>query len=108
MYVDYANGNNVFTTGETIRVENKDVTGKVVYFSNTENGVLVLGELNNLVTANDYVLGDYTNSRYKVISLDLSPLNAAEVIVRPDPANTAPDDQFGFIDEITEWPDTLI
>jgi hypothetical protein len=35
-------------------------------------------------------------------------LNAAEVIVRPDPANTAPDDQFGFIDEITEWPDTLI
>ena len=108
MYVDYANGNNVFTTGETIRVENKDITGKVVYFSNTENGVLVLGELNNLVTANDYVLGDYTNSRYKVTSLDLSPLNAAEVIVRPDPVNAAPDDQFGFTDEITEWPDTLI
>jgi hypothetical protein len=32
-----ANGFGVFTTGETIRVDKRDLTGEVVYFSNTFN-----------------------------------------------------------------------
>ena len=105
--VDYANGNNFFTTGETIRVDNKDITGSVVYFSNTNNGILILGELTKLLQANDYVRGDYSNAYYKVNDVDVSPLKAVEIVTKADPEDAAPDDEFGFSETITEWPDTL-
>lgn len=105
--VDYANGNNYFTTGETIRVDNKDITGSVVYFSNTNNGVLILGELTKLLQANDYIRGDYSNAYYKVNSVDISPLKAVEIVTKADPQDADPDDEFGFAETITEWPDTL-
>jgi len=108
VYVNMATGNNVYTTGESIRVQNKDITGKVVYFSNTQAGILVVQDLNKLISANDVVVGDYSNASYTVTNTDYTLLNAAEVIVRPDPQTAQPDDQYGFTDEITEWPDTLI
>jgi len=97
----------VFTTGETIRVESKDITGKVVYFSNTTSGILVLSDLNKLVSANDVVTGDYSHAKYKVTSTENSKLLASKIIVQANPINSAPDDQFGFTDTITEWPNTL-
>jgi len=39
--------------------------------------------------------------------VDVSPLKAVEIITRPVPQNSEPDDQFGFSDTITEWPNTL-
>ena len=107
VYVNYATGNNVFTTGETIRVENKDITGKVIYFSNTVSGILVLSDLNKLLSANDVVTGDYSHAKYKVNSTENSKLLASKIIVQADPLNSAPDDQYGFADTITEWPNTL-
>lgn len=108
VYVNFATGNNVFTTGETIRVEDKDITGKVVYFSNTVNGLLVLSDLSKLISANDVVTGDYSHAKYTVSSTENSKLLASKVVVQADPINSAPDDQFGFTDTITEWPNTLI
>jgi len=111
VYVDYANGNNYFVTAETIRVDRPDtneITGKVIYFSNTSTGVLIVGELNTLLQANDVVVGDYSGAEYTVTSVDISPLKAVSIVTRAVPANTAPDDNFGFSDTITEWPDTLL
>lgn len=105
--VDYANGNNYFTTGETIRVVDKDITGSVVYFSNTNNGTLIVGELTQLLTANDYIRGDYSKAYYKVNSVDVSPLKAVEIVTKADPQDADPDDEFGFAETITEWPNTL-
>ena len=108
VYVNYATGNNVFTTGETIRVENKDITGKVVYFSNTSSGILVLSDLSKLVSANDVVTGDYSQAKYKVTATENSLVLASKVVVQANPLNSAADDQYGFTDNITEWPNTLI
>jgi hypothetical protein len=107
VYVNYATGNNVFATGETIRVTDRDITGKVVYFSNTSSGVLIVGELNKLLKANDVVVGDYTNAHYTVSSVDVSPLKAVTITTEPVPQNSSPDDEFGFAETITDWPNNI-
>lgn len=108
VYVDYANGNNVFTTGETIRVSNKDITGTVFYFSNNTIGTLILENLNKLVSANDVVTGDYSGAKYKISSVDLSPFKAVKIVTTPVPQDSDPDDAFGFSETITVWPQTLL
>ena len=111
VYVDMANGNNYFTTAETIRVDRNgtnDITGKVIYFSNTASGILILGELDQLLQTADVVRGDYSGAKYTVTSVDVSPLKAVAIVTTAVPANTAPDADFGFMDTITEWPDTLV
>jgi hypothetical protein len=105
--VDYANGNNYFITAETIRVENKGITGNVIYFSNSSTGVLIVGELNKLLSVNDVIVGDYTNATYRVTSVDLSPIKAVAIVTKADPENSEPDDEFGFSETIIEWPNTL-
>ena len=105
--VNYATGNNYFLTGETIRVASREIDGKVIYFSNSASGILIVGELDKLLQANDVVTGDYTGAQYTVTSVDVSPLKAVSIVTTAVPANTAPDDDFGFMDTITEWPDTL-
>jgi hypothetical protein len=110
MYVNMATGNNYYTTAETIRVDRSDgnnITGKVIYFSNSASGILILGELDALLRANDVVKGDYSGASYTVTSVDVSPLKAVAIVTTAVPANTAPDADFGFMDTITEWPDTL-
>lgn len=115
VYLDMANGNNYFTTGETIRVVRagtslftNETTGKVVYFSNTATGVLIVGELSQLLQANDIVVGDFSRATYTVTSVDKSPLKAVHIVTQAVPQNVEPDDNFGFSDTITEWPNTLI
>jgi hypothetical protein len=105
--VDYANGNNVFATAETVRVRNKDTVGKVIYFSNTNNGVLIVGELNELLQTNDVVIGDYTNATYTIKAVDKNPIKSITIRTQPDPQNSAPDDEFGFSETIIEWPNNL-
>ena len=108
MTVDYAKGNNYFAIGETIRVANTEITGTVIYFSNNSVGTLILGELNKLLEANNVVIGNFTNAKYTVTSVDKTPLRAVEIVTRAVPQDAEPDDQFGFSDTITEWPNTLL
>lgn len=108
VYVDYANGNNVFTTGETVRVVNRNITGTVYYFSNNSTGTLILENLTNLTSPDDILIGDYSNARYKISSVDLSPFKAVEIVTTPVPPDSQPDDAFGFLETITEWPKTLL
>lgn len=108
VYVDMPTGNGVFTTNETIRVDSKGTTGKVKYFSNNSLGILVLDNLDELLVTGDVIKGDYSHAIYTVDGVDLSPIKAVEIITRPEPLNAEPDDDYGYQDIISEWPDTLI
>ena len=109
--VDYANGSNYFTTNETIRVNRErtnEITGKVIYFSNSNNGILIVGDLSQLLQANDVVVGDYTNATYNVTSILISPLKGVAIVTQSVPQNAEPDDEFGFSTAITDFPNTLL
>lgn len=107
VYVDMQSGNGVFTTGETIRVSNKDIIGKITYFANNITGSLIVEDLNNFISNNDIVVGDYSNATYRVNAIDQEPVIAFNVLTRPNPVDATPDDDYGFTEIITEWPDTL-
>ena len=108
VYVDMTSGNGVYTTGETIRVENKNVYGKVTYFANNSTGSLIVEDMNSFISNNDIVIGDYSHATYRVNAIDQNPVIAFNVLTRPDPIDAGPNDDYGFTETITEWPDTLI
>ena len=107
VFIDYANGNNYFTTAETIRVEGEDKVGKVVYFSNSNNGVLIVGDMTQLLETGDVVRGDYSHAKYIVTSVDTAPMKVISIFTEAVPNTAGPDDEFGFAETIVDWPDTL-
>lgn len=107
VFVDYANGHGTLKDSETIRVNGKDITGVVKYFSNNSNGILVLDQLTSPLSANDVVVGDMSNAEYRISTLETSVAKAAIVTVRPDPATANADSDYGFEEIFNEWPDTL-
>jgi hypothetical protein len=107
VYVDFANGHGILKQSETIRVVNKNITGVVNYFSNTNNGILIIDSLSSPLSANDVVIGDMSNAEYTVSTLDYTKTKVATVIVRPDPATANADSDYGFEEIFNEWPDTL-
>jgi hypothetical protein len=108
VYVDSANGSGVFTTGETIRVPERNITGTVTYFANNSTGTLIVSDLNELLDENDIVVGDYSTATYTVDTIDLNPLKTVAIVTTPNPANAkTADESFGFIETRTEFPNTL-
>ena len=112
IYVDYANGSGYFADEETIFVTttinggNKDKTGDLAYFSNSNNGIIVVNNLNKLIEANDIIVGATSNASYNVSSVDSDPLKTVIIITTPDPISANADDDYGFTETITEWPFT--
>lgn len=107
VYVDSANGSGVFTTGETIRVPERNITGTVLYFANNVTGTLIASDLSDLLEEDDVIVGDYSNAVYTVDTVDLNPLKSVAIVTSPDPASANADDDFGFIETITEFPNTI-
>jgi hypothetical protein len=107
VYVDMSSGNGVYTTGETIRVPEKDITGTILYFANNSTGTLILSDLSELVDEGDTVIGDYSNATYTVNTVDLNPLKSVAIVTSPDPASANAGDDFGFTETITEFPNTI-
>jgi hypothetical protein len=108
VYVDYANGSNYFSIGETVRIDdNKDTTGKVVFFSNTATGLLILGDLTNVVEPGSIVTGDYTRAKYTITRTEKGPVKVVQIVTTSDPLGADPDDEYGFSENIIEYPDTL-
>jgi hypothetical protein len=107
VFVNKAAGFGVYTTGEDIKVEARGVTGKVLYFSNTADGTLVLTNLNKKVQANDKVTGVYSNSTFTVTRVDTSPTKAVAIVVTPNPPTANGNGPYGFEETFTEWPNTL-
>lgn len=107
VYVDYANGNNVFTTGETVRDTANGFTGIVEYFSNTSLGTLVITNGNKYIQPGYVLTGDYSRAIYPVSTLDIGSINAVSIITETNPNAALPNSNFGFTETILEWPDTL-
>jgi hypothetical protein len=107
-YVNFAAGKGVYTTGEDITIEAKGITGKVLYFSNTATGVLVLTDLSDRVSANDKVVGVYSNASFTVTSVDNTLAKTAIVITTINPPTANVNQPYGFEETFVEWPNTLI
>ena len=105
--VDYANGSNVFATSESVRVTDSNKTGSVIYFSNNSTGVLIVGDLNELLEVGDIVKGEYTNAKYRVTALDKDPVKSVSIFTQSNPSNADPDDAYGFAETQVNWPNTL-
>jgi hypothetical protein len=106
VYVDFANGVGRFSDSETLRVAGKDVYGKVAYFSNANNGILVVQSLNEYLEVGDVVRGDFTGATFTIRTTDKSPLVSSIINTRPKPLNAEPDDEFGFSETKTDGPAT--
>jgi hypothetical protein len=104
VYVDFANGTGQYQTSENIRVEDRQLTGKVLYFSNSNTGTLIVGDLNKYLQVGDKVVGDFSNASFTINSLESTPLHQVKVLTTPDPISAEPDDAFGFNQTITYWP----
>jgi hypothetical protein len=107
VYLDYANGVSYFADSEIVRVADRDIVGKVSYFSNTSNGILVVSDLNDVIVAGDIIKGDTSGAVYTVSSVDVSPVKSLLIVTTPDPITAEADDEFGFAETITEYPNTL-
>ena len=101
VFVDFANGVGRFSDSETIRVTDKDVYGTVAYFSNANNGILVVESLNDYLAVGDIVRGDYTGATYTIKTADKIPLKSTTITTRPKPLTAEPDDEFGFSETVT-------
>ncbi len=104
VYVDFANGTGRYLTTETIRVDDRQLRGTVVYFSNSNTGTLIVSDLNRLLAVGDKVVGDISNASFTISTLEATPLQQTKIVTTPDPSNANPDDEFGFAETITTWP----
>jgi hypothetical protein len=106
VYVDFANGVGRFSDSESIRVKDKNVYGKVAYFSNANNGILVVQSLNEYLQVGDVVRGDFTGATFTIQTTDKSPLVETTINTKPKPLNAEPDDEFGFSETRIDGPST--
>ena len=106
VYVDFANGVGRFSDSESIRVKDKNVYGKVAYFSNANNGILVVQSLNEYLQVGDVVRGDFTGATFTIETTDKSPLVETTINTKPKPLNAEPDDEFGFSETRIDGPAT--
>ena len=106
VYVDFANGVGRFSDSETIRVKDRNVYGKVAYFSNANNGILVVQSLNEYLEVGDVVRGDFTGATFTIRTTDKSPLVSTIINTRPKPLASEADDEFGFSETRTDGPST--
>jgi hypothetical protein len=112
VFVNYANGVGYFASNEIVRVSDKNIFGEVLYFSNNAVGAsntatLVVGYLNDYLSANDVLVGDRSNATYTITSIDTNPLKSILVVTTPNPNNAEPDDEFGFSETVVNFPNTL-
>lgn len=105
VYVDKANGSGVFVTGEIVRVPSRNLSGKVVYFSNNSTGTLIVESLDAPMQENDIVIGDYSNAKYTIDTLDYNPVKTVTITTTPNPPNATANSNFGFTETFTYWPE---
>jgi hypothetical protein len=103
VFVDFSNGDNSYAIGETVRVKNKNIRGEVIYFSNNNTGLLIVGNLNNFIEINDVIVGDYSNASYEVLSARDVAIKNVMIVTKADPEDANVDDEFGFSETITEY-----
>lgn len=107
VFVDYANGTGQYLQSETIRVDDRLVSGRVLYFSNSNTGILIATSLNKLLEVGDVVIGDISNASFTISTVENTALKQTAIVTTPNPSNALPDDEFGFNETIINWPNTV-
>jgi hypothetical protein len=111
-----ANGHGTFSENEVIRSANTTMTGIVVkHDTDTPTGItdtnyLTIRNFNKKLTGGEFLVGDSSNASRVVTSMDRLyqvPSKALAISTTPNPFDAEPDDEFGFSETITEWPNTL-
>lgn len=108
VYVDMTTGDGVFVTGETFRELSKNKTGSITYFANNSIGELVVSDLSDLLEEGDIITGDYSNAKYTINTIDLNPIRNVLIITTPDPVSANASSDFGFSEEIVEFPESQL
>ncbi len=57
-----------------------------------------------MLEANNVIRGDYSRAKYTITSTQKTPINLVQIVTTAVPQDTDPDDEFGFSETITEWP----
>ena len=65
--------------------------------------VLASQELNDFLKAGDQLVGDYTNSKYTISTVDLTPYRSVAMVVEPNPFSANVDDDYGYTETIVEY-----
>jgi hypothetical protein len=65
--------------------------------------MLVVEDLTDFLKAGDILVGDYTNAKYTISTVDLNPYKTVSIVVEPDPITANVDDDYGYTETIVEY-----
>lgn len=99
-------GNTQFQLAEPIRETNHNITGTVYFWSNTSNTLLLSG-MTGVLKANDEIWGLNSGAHWSVLSVEVTPLKAAEIHIYQNPITATAEDDYGYTTILTEYPDTI-
>lgn len=101
--------NGTFTLNETLYIDNKDITGKLIYKSQITIGSnMTVSELSEWLEVGDTVRGLTSNATSTVEQVFAEPyINALRIETKPDPLTAEKSDYFTYDETIFEWPETL-
>lgn len=106
VYVDVANGNGTFSIVETVRVEDRNIDGKIIYL-NTVTETAVVEDLSDLLQVGDVLKGDYSNATVTITGVEFGPEKVFNYYSAVSPANSEPYSTYGYDETATYWPETL-
>lgn len=97
-------GYGVYVSNEQVRVINRpNLIGRVVYYSNSSEGILIVGDLEEFLRVGDVIIGEYSNARHEVLYIDRTPQKIVNIYIQSDPLGADPDGDYGFSETITEY-----
>jgi hypothetical protein len=67
---------------------------------------LIVSELSDLLEEGDIIVGDYSNAKYTINTVDLNPIRSVAIITTPDPMTSNASSDFGFTEQIIEFPES--
>ena len=63
--------------------------------------------MNELLDENDVIVGDYSNARYTIDTVDMNPLRTVAIVTVPDPITANASSNYSYTETITEFPNSL-
>jgi len=104
--INTSSANGVFKVNDTVYQGNNyytaTATGIVISYNSTLNQ-LVLGATQGTFRVNNSIRAVSTNGVCTLSSFHANPLKLVEIIIRPDPIDAEPTDDYGYTTEIYEW-----
>lgn len=84
-----------------------DASGIVLNFNNQTNK-LTLGATRGNFSVNKSIHAVSSNGTGEIVSFDKNPIRLSSIKITPDPSTALPDDDYGYMIDVTEWPETEV